>query len=181
MTSSGYGKAAGLLIINFSRIQTKFNDLVAKFEGAKKGAKVDKNVTTLVSEEWLYKIYNICKCEISEKPKVFNDKISCCCPRENRIPKQELTFLSDQKACPTISLNWSRSTLINFCPFLCSFKLCHHIIKFCLDLTEADDWYPCSLPYPNDVIHYRISEVIKKNRLFFKTSGFDSRYNSGKE
>ena len=98
-------QAAGLLVINFSRIQTKFNDLVAKFEGAKKGAKVDKSVTTLVSEEWLNKIYNICKCEIFEKPKVFNGNISCWCPRQNRISKQELTFLSDQKASPTISLN----------------------------------------------------------------------------
>ena len=63
------------------------------------------SVTTLVSEEWLDKIYNIRKCKISKKTEVFKDKISCYSRRENRIPKQELTFLSDQKACLTISLN----------------------------------------------------------------------------
>ena len=35
-------QAAGLLIISYTRIQTKFNDMVAKFEGAKKWAKVHK-------------------------------------------------------------------------------------------------------------------------------------------
>ena len=88
-------QAARLLIISHSRIQTTFNDVVAKFKGAKKWAIVHNSVTTLVSDEWLDKIYNIRKCEISEKPEVFNDKISCCSRRENRILKQELTFLSD--------------------------------------------------------------------------------------
>ena len=55
----GIWQAAGLLIISYSRIQTKFNDMVAKFEGAKKWAKVHKSVTTLVSQEWLDKINNI--------------------------------------------------------------------------------------------------------------------------
>ena len=55
----GIWQAAGLLIISYSRIQTKFNDVVAKFEGTKKWAKVHKSVTTLVLEEWLDKIYNI--------------------------------------------------------------------------------------------------------------------------
>ena len=55
----GIWQAAGLLIISYSRIQTKFNNVVVKFEGTKKWAKVHKNVTTLVSEEWLDKIYNI--------------------------------------------------------------------------------------------------------------------------
>ena len=36
----GIWQAAGLLIISYSRIQTKFNDVVAKFEGTKKWAKV---------------------------------------------------------------------------------------------------------------------------------------------
>ena len=52
-------QAAGLLIISYSRIQTKFNDVVAKFEGTKKWAKVHISVTTLVTEEWLDKIHNI--------------------------------------------------------------------------------------------------------------------------
>ena len=101
----GIWQAAGLLIISYRRIQTKFNDVVAKFEGINKWAKAHKSVITLASEEWLDKIYNICKSEISEKPQVFNDKISCCCRQENRIPKSEMTFLRDRKACPTISLN----------------------------------------------------------------------------
>ena len=67
-------QAAGLLIINLTRIQTKFNDVVAKFKGAKKWAKVHKSVTTLVSEEWLDKVYNTCKCEIFEKPKYLTTR-----------------------------------------------------------------------------------------------------------
>ena len=41
-------QAAGLPIISFSQIQAKFNELVAKFEGAKKWAKVYQSVTTSV-------------------------------------------------------------------------------------------------------------------------------------
>ena len=41
-------QAAGLPIISFSQIQAKFIKLVAKFEGAKKWAKVYQSVTTSV-------------------------------------------------------------------------------------------------------------------------------------
>ena len=41
-------QAAGLPIISFSQIQAKFNGEVAKFEGAKKSAKVYQSVMTSV-------------------------------------------------------------------------------------------------------------------------------------
>ena len=88
-------RAASLPIISYSRIQTKLKDLVAKFERAK----ISKSYVNGVSEDWLDKIFDICKCkcEIPENPKIFNGKVSCSCSWEHRIPKEELLFLKDQR------------------------------------------------------------------------------------
>ena len=66
---------------------------MAKFEGTKTSKKGAKGV----SKDWLNATFDICKCkcEISETPKIFNGKVTCCCSWQHRI-LQETTFLINQ-------------------------------------------------------------------------------------
>ena len=73
--------------------------MVTKFEGVKKRAKVCKSGAKRISEDWLNKLFDICKCKcnISEDVKIFNGKVSCGCQWEDQIPKEEISFLVDQR------------------------------------------------------------------------------------
>ena len=90
-------QAAGFPTISHSRIQIKFKDVGDKFEGAKKTAYVRQKGTTLVSEDWLDKLFDIrtYTYKISQNPKIF--KRFYVAAHGKTIPKKELPFLSDQR------------------------------------------------------------------------------------
>ena len=89
-------QAAGLPIISHSRIQIKFKHVGDKFEGAKKTAYVRQKETTLVSEDWLDKLFDICTytCEFLKIRKYLTTRFYIAAHGKT-IPKEELPFLSD--------------------------------------------------------------------------------------
>ena len=91
-------KTARLPVISSIRIQTKLENIISKFEAAKKRAKTNKSGE--VNEEWMNDLFHICKCKckITENKRAFNGKLACDCPWKDRILEIEWPFLIDQKS-----------------------------------------------------------------------------------
>ena len=105
-------QVASLPTVGFKRIQTKLKELIAKFEGAKKRA--TSGGKSGASEDRLDKLFDICscKCEI-DSVKIFNGKLQCECLWKNRIPKEEISFLVDQRTERKIIL--TRQKDVTYC------------------------------------------------------------------
>ena len=77
---------------------TKFKNIISKFEAVKKRAKTKKSGE--VNEEWMNELFEICKCKskIAENTQAFNGELACDCPWEDRILEIEGPFLIDQRS-----------------------------------------------------------------------------------
>ena len=87
---------AGLPIVSEKRVATKLKETVNRYNAARKRA---KNLEGKIEEEWLEKLFDLCrcKCDIADTPIVQHKKVLCSCIPENRIPEAEACFLKDQR------------------------------------------------------------------------------------
>ena len=92
-----YYQAASLLIISYNRLQTKLKSLVIWWQNLKEQKKRQKVVKG--AKGWsigrlvgLRPLIYANECEIPEKPKIFNGKVTCYCSWEHRVRQEEITF-----------------------------------------------------------------------------------------
>ena len=130
---------AGLPILSRQRIEAKLKNLISQFEAARKRAKRRK--TDEVSEDWLKKLFDICKCKcsIEDCPKVRNKKLLCNCEYQDRISEMDICFIIDQRS--------ERKMVISSVDvgYVASQKeRANHLPKPLVEMSNALQMQPCS-------------------------------------